>query len=45
MQGIDTAIEMEVQARLNELVAQHEVNIICAIESGSRSWGFLGRFS
>ena len=40
MEGIDTAVELEVQAKLNELVVQHGVRIICAIESGSRCWGF-----
>ncbi|QLQ33255.1 MAG: nucleotidyltransferase domain-containing protein [Candidatus Thiothrix singaporensis] len=40
MQGIDAAIEAEVQAKLGALASQHQVTIISAIESGSRSWGF-----
>lgn len=40
MQGIDAAIEAEVQTKLDELAARHQVRIISAIESGSRSWGF-----
>ena len=33
-------IEEKVKAHLNEIEQQHEVTIIHAIESGSRSWGF-----
>jgi predicted nucleotidyltransferase len=37
---IDASIRTEVRAKLDELASQHQVTIISAIESGSRSWGF-----
>ncbi|MGB0849292.1 MAG: nucleotidyltransferase domain-containing protein, partial [Thiolinea sp.] len=37
---IDPAIQAEIKTRLAELASHYEVKIICAIESGSRSWGF-----
>ena len=44
MQGmsdlIDENIRVEVLEKLDELAAKHQVTIISAIESGSRSWGF-----
>ena len=37
---INTSIRAEVLGKLEELARQHQVTIISAIESGSRSWGF-----
>ena len=37
---INTSIRVEVLGKLEELARQHQVTIISAIESGSRSWGF-----
>lgn len=37
---IDTHIRTQVQTELEALAHQHQVTIISAIESGSRSWGF-----
>ena len=37
---IDAGIRAEVLTKLDELAAKHQVTIISAIESGSRSWGF-----
>lgn len=37
---INTSIRVEVLGKLEALARQHQVTIISAIESGSRSWGF-----
>ncbi len=37
---IDENIRAEVLGKLDELAREHQVEIISAIESGSRSWGF-----
>lgn len=38
--SINKEIETEVQQRLSQAQAEHEVTIIYACESGSRAWGF-----
>ena len=35
-----TEIEMNIQKSLDEIEKQHDVKILLAVESGSRSWGF-----
>jgi len=40
MNNIDSAIESDIQVHLNRIELEHDVTIIAAIESGSRTWGF-----
>lgn len=42
---MDNSVEHRIQSSLEDIISEHEVHILLAIESGSRAWGFSSKDS